>query len=131
MKKIWVTFSDDAEFVLVDEEQGILRKRCNSDGKQIPLEVEETSFVQNKINERILRKVSEEKTKKVKSPEKEYGRRQAPSLHEPHFSKKPTKSGQDKFLSLRTKPKNSKARSLTYDKNGLAVSSRKTKDKKR
>ncbi|MCJ7507328.1 MAG: hypothetical protein MUO85_01185 [candidate division Zixibacteria bacterium] len=94
MNKIKVLFADETTFLLVDEEQGILRKRCDSDGKQIPLEVEETSFVQNKINERVLIKVSEEGLKKGESLEKECGS---------SSSRKLTKSGQDEFLSLRHK----------------------------
>lgn len=67
MNKIKILFSDEAPFVLEDKEQGVLRKRIDKNGKQIPLDAIETSFVMGKIVEGLLIKVLKEKIKKPKN----------------------------------------------------------------
>ena len=57
MAKIWVNFDESNKFLLFDPRQGVLRRKKNSSGEQIPIEVLETEFVKGKISEGLLIKV--------------------------------------------------------------------------
>jgi hypothetical protein len=56
MSKIMVKFSQKYDFVLLDPEQGLLRRKGKGQGS--PIEVNNTPFVQAKIKEGLLTEVS-------------------------------------------------------------------------
>jgi len=66
MAKIWVNFDGGSNFLLFDPQYGVLRRKKNSSGEQIPIEVLETELVKGKISEGLLIKVDPPKKIKEK-----------------------------------------------------------------